>query len=84
MVTKGEIAYLANLASLIRSEGPISHTHLVLRSRKSQSYFEKMRKFLPELFHDIEYDKSVKMWKTIETEENDDKLNITVEEIGTS
>jgi len=68
MVTKGEINYLSSLVRIIRDSKSISTVNLVLQSRKSLSYFEKMRKFLVALYLDIEYDREKKLWIANESE----------------
>jgi len=69
MVTRGEMSYLRDIVAIIREAKQISTIQLVIRSRKSLSYFEKMRRFIPELYHDIQYNRETKFWEAIETQE---------------
>lgn len=57
MVSQAEMLHLNKMAELIRSEGGLSKTELILRSEVSIAWAEKLIKYIPILFKDIRYDK---------------------------
>jgi len=51
---------------IIQKEKVISKVQLVMQSRISISYYEKLKPFLEEIYqHKVRYDKSDKMWRAI-------------------
>ena len=58
------------MMEIIQKEGVISKVQLVMRSGISISYYEKLKPFMEELYqHKVQYDKSMKVWKSIKQED---------------
>lgn len=66
MTTQGEMTKINRLMEIIEKEKVISKVRLVMQSRISISYYEKLKPFLEEIYqHKVRYDKSDKMWRAI-------------------
>jgi len=66
MTTQSEMTKINRLMEIIEKEKVISKVRLVMQSRISISYYEKLKPFLEELYrHKVRYDKSDKMWRAI-------------------
>jgi hypothetical protein len=63
MTTRKEMSRLNEILRIIQEEKRISKVQLVLKTRISISYFDKLRPFLMELYGDfIRYDKDEKVF----------------------
>jgi len=69
MTSRGEMININRLVSIIRKNGSINKIQLVLAAHISNSSYEKLKPYIEAMFHDIEYDRSTKTWRVIETEE---------------
>ncbi len=57
------------MVEIIQKEGVISKVQLVMNSRISISYYEKLKPFMEELYqHKVQYDKSMRVWRAIKQE----------------
>ena len=57
------------MVEIIQKEGVISKVRLVMNSRISISYYEKLKPFMEELYqHKVQYDKSMRVWRAIKQE----------------
>lgn len=69
MTTRGEISKMNRMVEIIRKNKSISKIQLVIASGISNSYYEKLKPYMEELFKDIVYDKQTKTWHQIEHED---------------
>ena len=70
MTTQREMSKINRLKEIILREKRISKVRLVMTSGISNSYYEKLKPYLEELFsHSIRYEKETKTWNAIEQED---------------
>jgi len=67
MPSKAEMKHLSKMASIIRLEGRIEKDILVLKSDVSIAWAEKLCKYIPLLFKDIEFNKKHRRFITLST-----------------
>jgi len=66
MTTQGEMTKINRLMEIIEKEKVISKVRLVMQSRISISYYEKLKPFLEEIYqYRVRYDKASKTWCAI-------------------
>jgi len=63
--SKAEMKHLNKLASIIRSKGDIEKDILIIMSGVSIAWAEKLCKYIPILFKDIEYNKTSRKYNTL-------------------
>ncbi len=69
MTTQKEMSKINRMVEIIQKEGVISKVRLVMNSRISISYYEKLKPFMEELYqHKVQYDKSMRVWRAIKQE----------------
>lgn len=72
MTTRKEMSKINKLVEIILKEGKISKVRLIMQSGISISYYEKLRPFIEEIYsHKVRYDKEMRMWCGITTNESD-------------
>ena len=71
MTSRGEMRNINRLVDIIRKNGSINKIQLVIAAHISNSSYEKLKPYIEAMFHDIEYDRSTKMWRVIESEQID-------------
>ena len=64
MVSKQEMKHLSIMANIIR-QGDIDKFHLIVKSDVSIAWGEKLVRYIPILFKDIEYNKKSAMYTTL-------------------
>lgn len=70
MTTQKEMTQINRLMEIIVKEGSISKVRLVMRSRISISYYEKLKPFLEEIYpHKVRYEKEARTWHKVIQEE---------------
>ncbi len=75
MTTQREMSKINRLKEIILREKRISKVRLVMTSGISNSYYEKLKPYLEELFPlSVRYEKETKTWNAIE-QEDVSKLN---------
>ena len=67
MPSKREMKHLSNMASIIRSSKGIEKDMLVIQSEMSIAWAEKLCKYIPILFKDIEFNKITRSYNTLST-----------------
>jgi len=69
MVSSKEMSRMTYMVQLVRKNKIMSRRQLILASKVSISYTEKLLPYLPELFTDIVYDKPTLTYQALQTEE---------------
>ncbi len=70
MTTRKEMTKINRIVEIIEKHGPISKVQLVIKSRLSISYFEKLKPFVEELYpHKVRWDKEEKLWYAVKSTE---------------
>jgi len=69
MTTQKEMWRINKLVDIIQREKRISKVRLVMLSGISNSYYEKLKPYVEEIFpHKVRYDRETKTWCVIEQE----------------
>lgn len=70
MTTQKEMTRINEMVQIIERNGVISKVQLVMQSRISISYYDKLKPYMEEVFsHKIRYDKESKTWHTIKQDQ---------------
>lgn len=73
MTSRGEMKRMNRLVDIIRKNGSINKIQLVIVSGISNSYYEKLKPYMLEMFHDLSYDRTTQIWSVIKMEDLDIK-----------
>jgi len=65
MPSKAEMKHLSNMANIIRVRKEIKKDLLIVISGTSIAWGEKLSKYIPILFKDIEYNKKTQYYNTL-------------------
>lgn len=81
MTSKKEMVKINSLVEIIQREGKISKVQLVMKSRISISYYEKLKPYMEEIcYHKVRYDNTTKNWMVVKGEDIEDEKGLKVEE----
>lgn len=70
MTTQKEMTRINEMVQIIERNGVISKVQLVMQSRISISYYDKLKPYMEEVFsHKIRYDKESKTWHAIKQDQ---------------
>jgi hypothetical protein len=67
MTTQKEMTRINEMVQIIERNGIISKVQLVMQSRISISYYDKLKPYMEEIYnHKVRYDKESKTWHAVE------------------